>query len=232
VTSVPPSAAYAGRRLHAFARRWLDRETLERVVEPGIADLQWLVERTDRGWRGQVVRARAWLGCAAVCIVGVCLQRRRYTMRPQVRTTLTGVGFVAVFSLVIASLALPVPHAAIAVLAAACMAPVVLTALAVAARWGIAAATRNALTIVPAGFLVGAALGWAAVPAAWTASLWVTIDASMNAKTYGAAFEHTAERALMYPFFFGILGALAAGVLAVVATWRMARHRRSVALAG
>ena len=77
-------------------------------------------------------------------------------MRPLVRTTLGGIGFIAVFSLAIVSLALPVPHAAVAVLAAACMAPVVLAALAVAARWGIAAATRNSLTTVPAGFLVGA----------------------------------------------------------------------------
>lgn len=150
-------------------------------------------------------------------------------MRPLVRTTLGGIGFIAVFSLAIVSLALPVPHAAVAVLAAACMAPVVLAALAVAARWGIAAATRNSLTTVPAGFLVGAALGWAAVPAEWTSSLWVTIDASMNAKAYGAAFEHTAERVLMYVFFGGILGALVAGVLAIVVTWQAARRRRTTA---
>jgi hypothetical protein len=75
-----------------------------------------------------------------------------------------------------------------------------------------------ALAVV-AGFLVAGFIGWASVPAAWTASLWTTVDASMNAAKYGAAFEHTAERALMYFFFPAIAGALGTGVTVLGAMW-------------
>ena len=46
------------------------------------------------------------------------------------------------------------------------------------------------------GFLVGGVVGWASVPAQWTASLWTTIEAAGNSAKYGESFEHTAERAL------------------------------------
>jgi hypothetical protein len=58
--------------------------------------------------------------------------------------------------------------------------------------------------LVPAavliGFLAGGVVGWASVPAEWTASFWTTIEAAGNAAKYGEPFEHTAERALMYFF--------------------------------
>jgi hypothetical protein len=77
--------------------------------------------------------------------------------------------------------------------------------------------------MIPAGFLVGGLIGWAAVPPAWAASLWVTIDASMNAAKYGSAFEHTAERALLWFLYPGIIGALVSAILSVgitCLTWR------------
>lgn len=75
-----------------------------------------------------------------------------------------------------------------------------------------------ALLAVVLGFLAGGVVGWASVPAQWTASFWTTIEAAGNAAKYGHAFEHTAERALMYIFFSGLLGEVAfgLGVLAVV----------------
>lgn len=67
-----------------------------------------------------------------------------------------------------------------------------------------------------AGFLIGGVIGWAFVPAAWTASLWTTIVASGDAITYGHAFEHGAEQALMYVFFAAALGELAIGLAALL----------------
>lgn len=71
---------------------------------------------------------------------------------------------------------------------------------------------------VAIGFLAGGVVGWAGVPAQWTASLWTTIEAAGNAAKYGEAFEHTAERALMYFFYSALLGEIAFGLgaLAVV----------------
>ena len=68
------------------------------------------------------------------------------------------------------------------------------------------------------GFLAGGVVGWAGVPAQWTASLWTTIEAAGNAAKYGHAFEHTAERALMYFFYSALLGEIAFGLgaLAIV----------------
>ena len=64
----------------------------------------------------------------------------------------------------------------------------------------------------------GGGVGWASVPAQWTASFWTTIEAAGNAAKYGETFEHTAERALMYFFYSALLGEVAFGlvVLAVV----------------
>ena len=49
------------------------------------------------------------------------------------------------------------------------------------------------------GFLTGGVVGWAFVPAQWTASFWTTVEAAGNAAKYGDSFEHTAERALLWP---------------------------------
>jgi hypothetical protein len=80
---------------------------------------------------------------------------------------------------------------------------------------------------VAAGFLAGGIIGWASVPAEWTASIWTTIDAAGNAAKYGGAFEHTAERALMYFFYSAFLGELALGITALLVIWRL-RNPRSV----
>jgi hypothetical protein len=39
------------------------------------------------------------------------------------------------------------------------------------------------------GFLAGGAVGWASVPAEWTASFWTTIEAAGNAAKYGESLE-------------------------------------------
>lgn len=74
---------------------------------------------------------------------------------------------------------------------------------------------------VVTGFFVTGLLGWTTVPAQWTASFWTTLDASINAAKYGAAFEHTAERALLYFFFPAELGAIRLRVIAVFVLWRI-----------
>lgn len=92
--------------------------------------------------------------------------------------------------------------------------------LASLARWAVAA-----------GFLAGGLIGWASVPAEWTASLWTTIDAAGNSAKYGHPFEHTAERALMYFFFAGLIGEVACGVTALLVGWRFSAPRSSRRLA-
>lgn len=82
------------------------------------------------------------------------------------------------------------------------------------ARWAVAA-----------GFLAGGAIGWASVPAEWTASIWTTIDAAGNSVKYGEPFEHTAERALMYFFYSALLGELAFGVGTLLVVWRLSEPR-------
>ena len=84
---------------------------------------------------------------------------------------------------------------------------------------------RLARWAVVAGFLAGGAIGWASVPAEWTASIWTTIDAAGNSVKYGEAFEHTAERALMYFFYAALLGELAFGVAALFVAWRLSDLR-------
>ena len=66
------------------------------------------------------------------------------------------------------------------------------------------------------GFLAGGGVGWASVPAQWTASLWTTIEAAGNSAKYGESFEHTSERALMYFFYCALLGEVAFGLAACV----------------
>ena len=72
------------------------------------------------------------------------------------------------------------------------------------------------------GFLAGGVVGWAFVPAQWTASFWTTVEAAGNAAKYGEPFEHMAEHALLYFFFSAVLGAVAFGVAALVFVWRVA----------
>jgi hypothetical protein len=70
------------------------------------------------------------------------------------------------------------------------------------------------------GFVVGGIIGWSAVPAQWTASLWTTIEAAGDSVKYGEAFEHTAERMLMYFLYSALLGEIAFGLAALAVAWR------------
>lgn len=94
--------------------------------------------------------------------------------------------------------------------------PFVLVVALVGRRWSGSRAARLAFTAVPAAFLAAGLVGWAFVPDVWTASLWVTIDASMNAAKYGGQFEHLAEHALMYFLYIGILGAFGSTIASIV----------------
>ena len=69
------------------------------------------------------------------------------------------------------------------------------------------------------GFLAGGVVGWASVPAQWTASFWTTVDAAGNSVKYGEPFEHMAERALMYFLYSALLGAIAFAMAALVLAW-------------
>ena len=71
------------------------------------------------------------------------------------------------------------------------------------------------------GFLAGGVVGWAFVPAQWTASFWTTVEAAGNAAKYGESFEHMAERALMYFFYSALLGEVAFGLAALIVAWRV-----------
>ena len=71
------------------------------------------------------------------------------------------------------------------------------------------------------GFLAGGVVGWAFVPAQWTASFWTTVEAAGNASRYGESFEHMAEHALLYCFYSALVGAVASGVAALVFVWRV-----------
>ena len=81
--------------------------------------------------------------------------------------------------------------------------------------------TRLAPLAVVIGFLSGGVVGWASVPAQWTASFWTTVEAAGNSAKYGEAFEHTAERALMYFLYAALLGEVAFGLAALLVVWRI-----------
>jgi hypothetical protein len=74
------------------------------------------------------------------------------------------------------------------------------------------------------GFLVGGVVGWAFVPAQWTASFWTTTEAAGNAVKYGESFEHMAEHALLYFLYSALLGAVAFGIVALIVVWRVPGH--------
>jgi hypothetical protein len=209
-----------GTGLRALARRLVDRHTLERVVDPAIADLQHVTLESDGGWRGRLARSSARLGCVRAICYG--LFSRRAMMRFWTRTWLGALGVIGLVAVSLIGIHLPAPHFVVVIVAAASMAPFVLLAMAVGARWNIRLAARSALLIVPAGFIVGGLIGWGSVPTEWTASLWQTIDASMNAAKYGHVYEHTAEQALMYFFLGGVIGTIPAAMISVGVTWRSA----------
>jgi len=105
------------------------------------------------------------------------------------------------------------------------LAPVLL-AVSTAARWlRCGRFIWLARVAVASGFLAGGVIGWSAVPAEWTASIWTTIDAAGNSVKYGEAFEHTAERVLMWFFYPAVVGELVAGILALIAVWWLAVPR-------
>ena len=80
---------------------------------------------------------------------------------------------------------------------------------------------RFARMAVVIGFIAGGIVGWASVPAQWTASFWTTIEATGDSAKHGHPFEHTAERALMYFFFSALLGEITFGLAALVIARRM-----------
>ena len=80
-----------------------------------------------------------------------------------------------------------------------------------------------ATLVVVIGFVAGGVVGWAFVPAQWTASFWTTVEAAGNAAKHGESFEHMAEHALLHFFYSALLGAVAFGVAALVVVWRVPR---------
>jgi hypothetical protein len=73
-----------------------------------------------------------------------------------------------------------------------------------------------------AGFVAGGVAGWTSLlPAQWTASFWRTVEAAGDSAKYGEAFEHTAERALMYLLYPAELGAIAFGLAALLVLRRI-----------
>lgn len=88
-----------------------------------------------------------------------------------------------------------------------------------------------AAILLLAGFLLGGLAGWSQRPAEWQAGIWQTAHVSVNAATYGHAYESKAERVFLYFVYGGILGTVVAGVLIAglnVVTNRL-RDRRSPA---
>jgi lipopolysaccharide export system permease LptF/LptG-like protein len=65
-----------GDRLRAFAVRWCCTETMARIVDPLIADLQHehgAAARTGRVWRGRAIRIAGWIAFVRVC--AICMWR-------------------------------------------------------------------------------------------------------------------------------------------------------------
>lgn len=81
-----------------------------------------------------------------------------------------------------------------------------------------------AAILLLAGFLLGGLTGWSQRPVQWQAGLSQTAHASVNAATYGHAYESQAERVLLYFIYGGILGTVVAGVL--IAGLTVAANRR------
>ena len=72
------------------------------------------------------------------------------------------------------------------------------------------------------GFLVGGIAGWTSMlPPQWSAPFWTTVEAAGNSAKDGEAFEHTAERALMYFLYPAELGAILFGLATLLLLWRI-----------
>ena len=82
--------------------------------------------------------------------------------------------------------------------------------------------------LVACGFL-GGFIGWSQRPAEWQLGLWQTARVSIDAATYGHAYESQAERVLLYFVYGGMLGLTAASLLMIVLRPRL-RERPPVAL--
>ena len=82
------------------------------------------------------------------------------------------------------------------------------------------------------GFLAGGVLGWAVVPAQWTASFRTTVEAAGNAAKYGHPFEHMAERVLLYSLYPALLGGVGFGVAGLTIWWVVSGRPSATRLAG
>ena len=80
------------------------------------------------------------------------------------------------------------------------------------------------------GFLLGGLAGWSQRPAEWQAGIWQTASASVDAATYGHAYESQAERVLLFFIYGGFAGAVGAalvvGVSRKLALSRVAQKTR------
>ncbi len=149
-------------------------------------------------------------------------------MREPIRLWLKALGVCLAATAVVIALYLPVPHVLVLLITLFWLVPCALIAIGLGSFWDFRLAVKATLTALPTAFLIGGMLGWAAVPREWTASLWTTIDASMNAAKYGAAFEHTAERVLMYFMLGGAIGAFVGSIVSICAVARSTIIRRDV----
>jgi len=84
------------------------------------------------------------------------------------------------------------------------------------------------LSSVACGFAVGLAAAWSYVvpDQGWHLSFIETVLACFDAGKYGAAIEDAAEDYVLFTLFFGEIAAILAGV----AGWLLARHRRRIAV--
>jgi hypothetical protein len=222
-----------GRLWLALAAALFDERTVRMVIEPTVADLQHEVREAGqhrrRRWRA------LWLGHAACLRAGLIgLALRRWPMRRDAVAVAVAAGCGAVVLWMLAATAVwgtgleARLHmaASIVVFTGMCVVallPFVAAVWFIGSRWSTREALRAAFLVVPLGFLAGGCLGWALVPDIWPASLWVTIDAAMNAARFGDQFENLAEHVLMYPLYLGIVGATGAAVLSLLALKLSAR---------
>ena len=75
---------------------------------------------------------------------------------------------------------------------------------------------RGALVLGSAlvvGFLLGGFAGWSQRPVEWQAGIWRTASASVDAATYGHAYESQAERVLLYFVYGGFAGTIVAALV-------------------
>jgi hypothetical protein len=99
-----------GARLLSWGRRYLDRQTVERIVEPLVADMRWEcveADRTGNRWRRRRVVAAAYLGAAkALFLCAIALSMRAASTWPIAdRRRLYQVGLFTAFAVWICALA-------------------------------------------------------------------------------------------------------------------------------